>query len=334
MTSRSELEQIVIATAQRDPAFRAALLTNPKAAVKQTFGVDVPDSLKIEVLEEKPNTRYLILPVPTDPESVPPPPEKKQSAPPPANQTEIKSEDYLPEQPLFLDALSEYNPSYEAMSARFEKNRYVFVRGFLSDPLLSVAYRYLLMKLQTGQGDWSDRQVPDTMSIYGDALMETILELARPALEKITGKRLLPTYAYCRVYKQGDVLAKHKDRPACEISATLSLGHNVSEIRETEPDYVWPIFIDETPIACLPGDMVVYRGCEVVHWREAFKGKMQAQVFLHFVDRDGPYADACKFDGRPMLGLPDNTKATAQKPKELPAAVLQTMAQLKMKANL
>ena len=33
-----------------------------------------------------------------------------------------------------------------------------------------------------------------------------------------------------------------------------------------------------------------------------------SQVFLHFNDGEGPYKDYCKYDGRPMLGLPHDYK--------------------------
>jgi hypothetical protein len=50
------------------------------------------------------------------------------------------------------------------------------------------------------------------------------------------------------------------------------------------------------------GDAVLYRGMEVEHWREKYtEGQWQAQVFLHYVDADGPHADQ-KYDGREQLG--------------------------------
>jgi hypothetical protein len=48
----------------------------------------------------------------------------------------------------------------------------------------------------------------------------------------------------------------------------------------------------------------VYRGCEVEHWREEFRapqGSYHVQVFLHYVDANGPYSEF-KFDKRPFIG--------------------------------
>ena len=54
--------------------------------------------------------------------------------------------------------------------------------------------------------------------------------------------------------------------------------------------------------------MLVYKGCEVEHWREAFSGVNCAQVFLHYNDASDPKAEQNKFDGRPFLGLPAGFK--------------------------
>jgi hypothetical protein len=56
------------------------------------------------------------------------------------------------------------------------------------------------------------------------------------------------------------------------------------------------------------GDMLVYSGCELEHWREPFDGNICGQVFLHYNHVNGPFAEKNKFDGRPMLGLPSFVK--------------------------
>lgn len=186
----------------------------------------------------------------------------------------------------------------------FAANKYLFVKGLLQDPLLMTAHRYALMQSEIGDKIMDDPQAPDTPSFYGDALMESLLELLCPTVEHMTGLRLYPTYSYFRVYKRGDVLTPHCDRPACEISMTVTLGF--------EAPRHWPLcfsYGDEATQADLdPGDAIIYRGCEVNHWRDAFEGDYQAQVFLHYVDRNGPHAE-WKYDKRPMLGLRVRPKA-------------------------
>jgi hypothetical protein len=55
----------------------------------------------------------------------------------------------------------------------------------------------------------------------------------------------------------------------------------------------------------LPGDLAIYRGCDVPHWREPFdKGQdaWQVQAFFHYVDEHGPNAE-WKWDKRDSLGM-------------------------------
>ena len=153
-----------------------------------------------------------------------------------------------------------------------------------------------------GFGTWKDRQIPNTFSCYGDTFMETLMMKVLPVMEKHTTLKLLPTYTYTRAYKKGDILHRHKDRPSCQISTTLHLGGNE-----------WPIYIDPTGGDNVPtgnrvdlkiGDMLVYSGCELEHWREAFKGNVCVQTFLHYNDAQGRFGKENIFDKRPMLGVP------------------------------
>ena len=133
-------------------------------------------------------------------------------------------------------------------------------------------------------------------------------------MQQHTDMNLMPCYTYTRIYKKGDKLRRHIDRPSCEISTTLHLGG--------EP---WPIFLDPTgtksvinekkeihkpnapkgiPITLEVGDMLVYSGCDLEHWREPFEGDNCAQVFLHYNNIDGPFGTQNKFDKRPLLGIP------------------------------
>lgn len=182
-------------------------------------------------------------------------------------------------------------------SASFRENKYFVLKSFLTDPLLTVAYKYALMKAKTGKTKRGDSQVPETPILNYDLLMETLLEEVRPKVELAIDTKLYPTYAYGRIYKKGDILERHKDRPACEVSLTLTLGSDGST--------KWPIYmngakgISEIYLDC--GDALVYRGCEVEHWRESFGGEHQVQVFLHYVEQNGSNAE-WKFDKRRQLG--------------------------------
>ena len=144
--------------------------------------------------------------------------------------------------------------------------------------------------------------------------METLLLKCQPGMEKATGLKLYPAYTYARIYKKGDELKRHKDRFSCEISTTMNLGGDDWPIY-LEPNLkkvvlnqvVWIYVSDNTKgvrVDLKPGDMLVYSGCELEHWREKFKGKECVQVFLHYNNRKTPGAKDNMFDKRPHLGLP------------------------------
>jgi len=182
------------------------------------------------------------------------------------------------------------------------------IRQALSKELTDFVYLYFLTKRKVALyffeskyispfadewGRWDDTQVPDTYFHYSDLVMETLLQKMKPLMEKETQTSLIETYSCARIYKKGDELKKHTDRPSCEISCTLNLGGEM-----------WPIFLDGEKILLNPGDMLIYKGYETEHWREPFTGNNCAQVFLHYNENNGKFNNTNKYDGRPFLGLP------------------------------
>ena len=177
----------------------------------------------------------------------------------------------------------------------FEENGYVVLTGALSQDDCKNLTQHMF-KLHDNGSLVKDDQCPESDAVYGDPVFDKILaDFAKPIGNQV-GRELIPTYTYARIYRPGEILKKHKDRPACEISATLTLGFDAK--------FIWPIHFDEykeTPVILEAGDLAVYKGCEVCHWRKPFKGNWHVQLFLHYVDANGPYKDQA-FDGRPNLG--------------------------------
>ena len=114
----------------------------------------------------------------------------------------------------------------------FKKNKYKILKKAISKDVADFVYRYFLNKrmvarflfdqrwispFTTEWGVWNDEQVPNTYAHYGDVAMETLLAKLNGKMEKETGYKLNPTYAYARIYKTGDVLHRHKDRYSCEV---------------------------------------------------------------------------------------------------------------------
>ena len=200
----------------------------------------------------------------------------------------------------------------------FKKNKYTIIRKAISKDLATFIANYFSMRKQVydtclntryispyetllGYYEKADEQIPNTYSHYADIAMETLLLKCLPKMEEVTGLKLYPAYTYARIYKKGDELKRHKDRFSCEVSTTMNLGGDE-----------WPIYLEPSgelgkkgiKVNLKPGDMLVYSGCKLEHWREYFNGKECTQVFLHYNNRKTPGSKDNMFDKRPHLGLP------------------------------
>ena len=190
----------------------------------------------------------------------------------------------------------------------FKKHGYCIVRSAISNELRDFITQYALFdEMQDFSSEWKvGGQFPQAHSKYADPAMETLLLILQTTMETNTGLILDPTYSYYRVYREGDELAPHTDRPPCEISCTLCFNYDYKLT-----GYQWPIYMEGNPVILNPGDLVIYRGCSLKHWRDKFNStndeSWQVQGFFHFVDRNGPYPD-WKFDKREMIGEPLKSK--------------------------
>lgn len=127
---------------------------------------------------------------------------------------------------------------------------------------------------------------------------------AKKRIEELLNIDLLKTYYYDRFYFVGQELTRHKDRPACEISVTIQINSNGKQS--------WPIWFkrpdgEEVSVNMNNGDGVIYKGCDIEHWREPLKSKYNSvesylrkliklkddtfhhQIFFHYVNSQGPY---------------------------------------------
>ena len=217
----------------------------------------------------------------------------------------------------------------------FKTKKYQVIRGAFSKELSNFIFNYMLLQRDAVDlmmknnkvnpynpfmGHRVDKQVPGCYASYGDWVMETLLMYMIPIMKAKTGLELVPTYSYTRIYEKGNILHRHKDRPSCEVSTTLHLGGDE-----------WPIFLNPDPargelvgpkkgftqtqnynptrdkgnqIDLKVGDMLIYAGCDLEHWREPFEGKVCSQVFLHYNHANGPFAKTNLYDKRPLLGVP------------------------------
>ena len=190
----------------------------------------------------------------------------------------------------------------------YKDHKYVVIKNFISKEQAEFIYNYGIIRAQRAatmanskwpgyrediDGTFKDKQVSGVYSCYSDLAMETLLMKVKPKMEQVLEMELIPSYSYTRLYEKGSELKKHTDRIACEISTTLNLGGDP-----------WPIYFkleNEVRVDLKPGDMVLYLGEKIPHWRNKFEGDICGQVFLHYNTKQRNNIVA---DGRPFVGLP------------------------------
>lgn len=179
----------------------------------------------------------------------------------------------------------------------FRGKGYSVIRNAISLELRDFVTQYTLFdEMQDFQSD--GQQVPNAHAKYADPAMETMLLHLHPLMEESTGLDLYPTYSFYRIYRNGDELPPHTDRPSCEISATMCFNYGYQ-------NYDWLIFMDGHPVALKPGDLAIYRGVDIEHFRLPLDIKEESwhvQGFFHYVDKSGPHA-SFKFDKRESIGF-------------------------------
>jgi hypothetical protein len=193
----------------------------------------------------------------------------------------------------------------------YEKDGYAHLKGLIV-PEVAQAF------LQALKRDLADRPIPlskakdhvnllrrPAFEIYGHHYSPMLFFLwgLTPILCELTGRDLLPTYDYFRLYREGDVCKVHYDRHSCEHSLSLTLDYSDGEIwnlelgrtRYPEPSSRVDEDFGEEPyssIAMEVGDAVLYRGVHHRHGRiTPNPNGWSAHLFLHWVDRDGPFRD-------------------------------------------
>lgn len=183
-------------------------------------------------------------------------------------------------------------------SASYHEDGYTVVRECIDSGSAALIRDYALL-LRSQPGYYNREPITSSLDRYADVMAESLLMDLQPQIEQSTGRDLFPSYSWLRIYYPGSALPKHIDRKSCEVSASLTIGFDA--------DNDWPLWVHskgrDIAVALAPGDLLVYDGSDVPHWRETFTGRYWIQVFLHYVDQRGEQT-AFRFDGRPAIGAP------------------------------
>lgn len=176
----------------------------------------------------------------------------------------------------------------------------MIVKQFIDKDTVEVISRYLENALsrypENIQGDEGNSC---KISFYADPLIEMVLKDKTDYIEQITGLNLYPTFSFVKVYQKGEELKPHVNRPSCEIS----LSCHIATVGKAWPLWMHTPGNNPTKYILEQGDACIYKGCEIVHWREvATETDINVQIMLHYVNKNGPYAEY-KYDCRDKLSV-------------------------------
>src|SRR3990167_4454916 len=187
-----------------------------------------------------------------------------------------------------------------------DKKNYFLVKQALSEEVCELLADYAQMKRKVKpnvirRGD----PLAGVHREYGDLMMETLLDKLTPLVEHVTGCALWPTLSFYYTYQQGQQLTPHTDRSSCQFVAGLCIGVDAAY---KERHQGWPLFlrlndqtVESVVLAC--GDLIIFRGHDILHWREVFTGTWFVSAIFGFVEKQGPFAFQ-KYDQRRSLGMP------------------------------
>ena len=168
------------------------------------------------------------------------------------------------------------------LNISFEDDGFLVVKNIVNVDELS---SYIETKTKSPTPDMkTDTAVPDSLITYKDIKTEELLEKIKPIIEKETNLKLFKTYSFWRKYFKGQSLRMHSDRNACEITVSICVSY-----KGKTPWKIWLAdFHDEVHgVELEVGDAIIFRGHELLHWRDKLENDEQTQVFLHYVDRYG-----------------------------------------------
>jgi len=202
---------------------------------------------------------------------------------------------------------------YARAAKRFRQQRYLFVKELLPAPFLRYLKVYYAILLADNYFS-HDSQCPSSLSLSGDPGLDAVLEWIRPEVGRLVGFSLAPTYSYTRRYTKGEVLTRHRDRAACEVSVTVSI--KIPKGAGPSTMYLKPPGAEETRVEMREGDGCIYAGTEVEHWRKRFRVDGYIQLFLHFIARGGSHYPDLLFDGRERLGTTAQKQAKKKRDKK------------------
>ena len=148
---------------------------------------------------------------------------------------------------------------------------------------------------------FADEMVDNSFSWYSPLCFESLADtVIKDVVSSVLEEPVVPTYSYGRIYYNGSELKKHVDRACSEIAVSVCL-----DIDNSVAD--WPLFVHVSEnhiekVLQSPGDIIIYDGNKLPHWRTVYHGHEHINAFMFYVKENGPRSSLI-YDTRQCLGL-------------------------------
>lgn len=177
------------------------------------------------------------------------------------------------------------------MSEFIRKGWYYLPKIITKEEAIEIKYKNLMGAVRDlgGLKTHFDPERGKVLTCYAPPACAFVMKRIQPVLEELLEEELIPSYWFSTTYHNKGWMNCHTDRPSCEVSVTMNICG----------DSAWPIKLkdlqgNKQSIVTPPGDGVAYLGMTVPHWRSPMRSHDNdrfMQLFLHFVRKNGQYAE-------------------------------------------
>lgn len=178
--------------------------------------------------------------------------------------------------------LQPYN--YEDSDTFLDYHKFLLRSNFIPQFVLNYLYKWYndnhtKFRVEEEKGLINSAHVADSNEFR---VLSWVFNVLTPRVESLTKSKLIPVYNYGRVYKNGSEMYPHLDRAQCDVSVTFPIAYD----KDPWPILVHPPYtLSPTKVVLVPGQALIYRGGELVHWREPnTSSEVQYQHFFHWID--------------------------------------------------
>ncbi len=196
-------------------------------------------------------------------------------------ETQLKAADILVTTAAFARRHAEGEKMVNRVAKEIASKRFCSLSSLIHPVQIAALARYYRALIGSGQWKLGDGQVERRHGWHNEPIARYFQFQLTNLVSRIVGEQVKPTYAYSSAYRGGASLRAHLDRRQCEFTMSLLIDETV----EAEP---WPLWFQtaagEASVTLTCGDAVLFRGCELPHWREAASMEQYATMLLfHYV---------------------------------------------------